>query len=151
MKLRICGEEEFERYYNERDYRPVDENDTAVVEAFREEFDHLLDKLDELYLSRGLTPMDGDEGDFSIHPNHNYTRVADTVFQSQTEQLAYFDPALWQAIQELLKAEKLDWLVVLQEADYIFITQSEVIGYSSDVEEFLSMMAPGLEIEGHTG
>lgn len=147
MKLRICKKEEYDRYYNRRDYRPVDENDEAAAGALSDEFDKVLDVLDTLLLGRGLKEIIGEDSDFSIHPTHNYTRVADVMFQSQTERPVYLDPLLWKALQERLIAEKLDWMVILQEADQIFVTPTEVIGYSYDLEEMSELIGPSVEIE----
>lgn len=142
VKLRICSEEEYLKLYNKRSYGAIDKEAPAEVRQFDEEFDRVQELLEELFLAKGLEIADGDEGDFSIYPAHNYTRFVEVSFQ--TPEL--FSVELWESIQNELRKNGLDWMVLLELADTVFVTQSEVIGYSEDEEDFLEQIVGEVEV-----
>ena len=130
-KPRLLSYAEFEPLFSERLHNPPGDRNTRTEEAFSDEFDRAVDKVEQ-YCER-FAETEGEEAVFRVHPYFNWSRVIGVDSESHQ----FLTEPFLQGLIVVLASLSESWLVILSDGPVCtaFVTRDVVSLYIPFPEE----------------
>ncbi|WP_038163742.1 hypothetical protein [Verrucomicrobium sp. BvORR106] len=119
--------DQFDALYSERSF-----NRPLRVEEISDEFWLLVENLEQFFVQH----FSRDE--FQIYEGLNCSRFAEVSFTCER----YMEPGIVLGVQELIREHPFRWMVCMNEACYLFVTATQILGFdpAGDDADYMKLL-----------